>query len=206
MKSINLQLVETHAAGRMPLYWRFIAVAVLSMAVAIVGNSATSETNVLRQGANVNIQELVDEYRKLEAKAWKERRDFCIRLMDEAVISRGAKVSDIVNIFGSDAQVHEGNEELVPGGVVRFEPPSDKTGSYQLPAAGDSSLVHLRVTRSSIITSRMSISSRPWEQSKGQQSGRKKGTQLGSGTEPSSLLMFSTTWWWLLQCRCVPFF
>src|SRR5262249_13722511 len=67
---------------------------------------------------DAKVEALAKEYNSFGRQEWKKRRDFCVRLIDEGVISDGAKAEDIRRIFRRDIFEHGRTDQHPAGGFV----------------------------------------------------------------------------------------
>jgi hypothetical protein len=108
-----------------------VAFGVGSLALLVLAQLAASQAVVSPESVKQKIETLAKEYQCIPSKDWKARRDFCIRLIDDGLICRGCKVSEVVAIFGDDVRLNEATDYIESGGVVKFEKPVDPSGYKQ---------------------------------------------------------------------------
>jgi hypothetical protein len=68
----------------------------------------------------LKIEALARQYNQFRDKDWKNKRDFCLGLMDDGVIGDVTRTADVRHIFARDLHYHEATDKLPEGGVVRF--------------------------------------------------------------------------------------
>jgi hypothetical protein len=102
---------------------RFIFLFVSLIFALALAHPVASQTKVSRSEDSAKIDALSKEYNSFDRKDWKKRRDFCVRLIDDRIISDDTKTDDVRRIFAPDLHYHRATKEHPAGGFVSFERP-----------------------------------------------------------------------------------
>ena len=93
---------------------------VLIVCFTLAGTFVFAQIAGKPEESKMNVESASQKYRRI-GNNWKAKRALCIELIDTGIVSRGARLTHILKVFGNDAKVFTGSPSSKCFATVFFE-------------------------------------------------------------------------------------